>query len=364
MPAMPRKLPPFVQVERTRHGKVVFYFRRSRGKKHRLPDVTDPAFGAAYARLMEGQPVRHVRAAPVKDTLAWLVQQWRGSSDWVLTKPATKRQRENILKHVLERNGLVPCKSIQQAHIRQGREDRMATPAAANNFLKTMRALFCWAKDAKHVDADPTEGVKFLSHETDGFTPWTADDVARYRARWPLGTRPRLALEVLLNTGLRRGDAVRLGRQHVRDGLATLRLEKTAVELSLPILPALQAAIEAGPVGDLAFIATENGRPMTKETFGNLFRDWCSKAGVKASAHGLRKLAAATIAEAGGSEEELQAFFGWKSIGQSSTYTRSASKKKKAMSAAMKLSGNASVPHLDAGKGFDAETPSKIKGGK
>ena len=34
-------------------------------------------------------------------------------------------------------------------------------------------------------------------------------------------------LDVLLFTGLRRGDAVILGRQHVRDGVATLRTEKS-----------------------------------------------------------------------------------------------------------------------------------------
>lgn len=216
----------------------------------------------------------------------------------------------------------------------------MATPFAANNFLKTMRALFRWAKESQHVATDPTEGVKLLSKRTEGFIPWTADDVEKYQARWPLGTRQRLAFEILKWTGLRRGDAVRLGRQHIKDGLATLRAEKTDEELFIKIPDALIEAIKLGPTGDLALIASSDGRPLTKETFGNLFRKWCKEAGVQASAHGVRKYLAARLAEAGGAEEELQAYFGWRTKGQSSTYTRSASKKRMAMQASAKLMAN------------------------
>lgn len=58
----------------------------------------------------------------------------------------------------------------------------------------------------------------------------------------------------------------------------------------------LQATLDAGPCGDLSFIVGENGRPLTKESFGNLFRDACRAAGVPGSAHGVRKLAATRMA--------------------------------------------------------------------
>lgn len=59
--------------------------------------------------------------------------------------------------------------------------------------------------------------------------------------------------DVLFYTGLRRGNAVKLGRQHVCDGLATLRTEKSQGEITvtLPILPILQRILDAGPTGDL-----------------------------------------------------------------------------------------------------------------
>ena len=86
-----------------------------------------------------------------------------------------------------------------------------------------MRAMFRWAVEMELVETDPTQSVKFIRTKTEGFTPWTMDDVERYRERWPLGTRERVAIEVLLNTGLRRGDAAtgagrtRLQRQGLPD---------------------------------------------------------------------------------------------------------------------------------------------------
>ena len=61
---------------------------------------------------------------------------------------------------------------------------------------------------------------------------------------------------------LRRGDAVRIGRQHVRDGVATISTEKTGMTVTIPILPALQEILQAGPSSDLAFICGERGQPL------------------------------------------------------------------------------------------------------
>jgi hypothetical protein len=40
----------------------------------------------------------------------------------------------------------------------------------------------------------------------------------------------------------------------------------------VPILPELADTLAAGPCGDLAFIVGANGKPFTKESFGNEFR--------------------------------------------------------------------------------------------
>src|SRR5262249_16197372 len=128
----------------------------------------------------------------------------------------------------------------------------------ANNFIKSMRALLTGGVENKMVVIDPTKGIKLLRGPNDdiGHHTWTQEELDRFEARWPVGTRERLAYDLLLYTGLRRGDAVRVGRQHVRDDLITIRTEKhrkgkPGEMISIPILPPLAASIAATKTGDM-----------------------------------------------------------------------------------------------------------------
>ena len=188
-----------------------------------------------------------------------------------------------------------------------------------------MRGLFDWAEEAKLVKSNPAAKVRYPTLKTgQGFPVWAEEDVAAYEARWPVGTRQRVWLAVLLYTGLRRGDAVLLGRQHVRNGVASLRTEKTGIEVHIPMLPPLLEALDAGPTGDLAFICGSTGKPLTKESFGNNFSDACRAAGVRKSAHGLRKIGATRLANAGATVAQLNAVFGWTGSKMASLYTQAA----------------------------------------
>lgn len=151
-----------------------------------------------------------------------------------------------------------------------------------------------------------------------GHHVWTDEECAAFERRWARGTRERLAFDLLLYTGLRRGDAVRLGRPHVRSGIATIRTEKIGEMVTIPVLPPLLESIDAGPVGELTFICGVAGRPMTKESFGNFFREACSKAGVPGSAHGLRKAGATRAANNGATEAQLALF----SVGAAAAWPR------------------------------------------
>jgi integrase len=233
---------------------------------------------------------------------------------WAALSAATRRQRENIFRQVVETAGTQQIARITSATIVAGRERRQQTPHQARHFLDAMRGVFQWALEAKHVKSDPTAGVKNPPNKKGpGFKMWTEEAMAACERRWPIGTRQRVWLDVLAYTGLRRGDAVRLGRVHVRDGVATIKTEKNGfiVTVTLPILPALAATLAAGPCGDLTFITGDSRRPLTKESFGNEFRKACRAAGVPGSAHGVRKIAATRAAENGATVAELEAIFGW-----------------------------------------------------
>jgi integrase len=339
---MPRPRPPHLHREITRHGRGVWYVRIGKGPRVRIhAEFGSPEFDVEYRSAISGQPIPGRRRNAPTGSLAWLFDRYRETTAWTALSLATRRQRENIMRGVLAQAGHESTAAIKRAHIVAGRDRRAKTPAQARNFLDAMRGLFRWALDAGHVRIDPTTSINNPARpKGGGFPVWTEDDVGRYEARWPLGTKERVWLDVLLYTGLRRGDAVKLGRQHVRDGVGTIRTEKGqgAVTITIPILPALAATLAAGPCGELAFICGEGGQPLAKESFGNAFRKACRAAGVSKSAHGVRKIGATRAAENGATVAELEAIFGWQGGGMASLYTRAADRARLAKSAMVKLS--------------------------
>src|SRR5262249_39486706 len=340
---MPRPRPPHLQRETSRHRKTVWYVRVAKGQRIRLrAEYGTPEFDAEYRAAVEGKGAP-ANTGPANGTLAWLIERYRETTAWASLSTATRRQRENIFLHVLKSAGTQPFGRITSDAIMAGRERRATTPAQARNFLDAMRGLFRWAKEAKHVKIDPTAGVKNPRRKAgDGFIPWTEEHVAAYQKRWPIGTRQRVWLDVLLYTGVRRGDAVRIGRQHVRDGIATIKTEKSGftLEVTLPILPVLARTLKAGPCGELTFIAGERGQPLAKESFGNLFKAACRAAGVPGSAHGVRKIAATRAANHGATVAQLEAIFGWSGGTMASLYTRSADRQRLALEAMHKLAND------------------------
>lgn len=346
MGVMPRPRPPYLLRETTRHGAVVWYVRRGDGPRVRIKaEYGTPEFDEAYRAAIEGK--RPLKAGPASGSLAWLIDKYRATGAWTGLSLATRRQRENIFLHVLEAAGKQPYAKISEAAIEAGKDRRSSTPAQARNFLDAMRGLFKWAKGAGYVKIDPTASVHNpVRQKGDGFKAWTEEDVEAYERKWPLRTKERVWLDVLLYTGLRRGDVVTLGKQHVRDGVATLKTEKSQgqIEVTLPILPILAATLEAGPVGDLAFIVGENKNPLTKETFGNYFSAATREAGIKKSAHGVRKIAATRAANAGATVAQLEAIFGWVGGQMASHYTRKADRKRLAQDAMHKLAGEVRGP--------------------
>lgn len=355
MTAMPRPRPPYLHSEPSRHGKPRWYVRVGKGPRIRiLEPYGTPEFAAAYQAAVTGSPAPRP-GKPGKGSLAWLIEQYRESRAWGDLTAATRKQREYIFKQVKEAAGHEPATAITSKVIKAGIERRAKTPSQARHFLDAMRGLFVWAANGEHVPADPTIGVKAPARpRSGGFLPWSEEHVAQYQARWPLGTKERVWLDVLLYSGLRRGDAVRYGRQHVKNGIGQIKTEKSKGRLTatLPVLPILQATLDAGPCGDLTFIVGANGAPLTKETFGNYFREACREAGVPGSAHGVRKIAAATAANNGATVAQLKALFAWDNDAMPSLYTRTADRERLGREAGHMLANaeRTSIPSpLDAG---------------
>ena len=159
--------------------------RVDRGPRVRIKaEYGTPEFDIEYRAAIAGTPVR--KATPSYSSLQWLLTRYRE------TAAATRRQRDNIFKQVVELAGHEPYARITTATIEAGKERRQHTPAQARNFLDAMRGLFRWAVKAKLVKADPTVGVNNPTRKrSEGFVAWGEEHVAAYEARWPIGTRQR-----------------------------------------------------------------------------------------------------------------------------------------------------------------------------
>ena len=337
---MPKKRPPYLQRQVTRHGKVVWYVRKRPNPRVRIRgEYGSPEFMEAYLAAVNGQEMPIQKKAS-SGSLRWLVEQYCKSSDWLSLSRATRKQKENIFMHILEKAGDKPFKAVTRKVVIASRDARAATPGQAANFLKTFRGLFRWAVDAEYVTVNPCDGVKPPKlKNSDGFVAWTEEDISRYESYWPEGTKERVWLHVLLYTGLRRGDAVRIGKPNVVDGVATIKTEKSGfkTEVTLPILPILQKTLDKGPTGETTFICGDQGQSLTKETFGNYFRHACNQAGINKSAHGVRKISATRAANAGATVAQLKSLFGWEADNMASRYTKTADRRRLAREAITKL---------------------------
>jgi integrase len=228
--------------ERNRHGKYVWYFRRPGAQRVRLPDdYNSPAYIKAYNAAFAGELIVQPVGRPARHTLAWLIHQYRQSGHFKALRPATRRVRDSIFARLVETSGTQPFAAIKRQHIQDAMDAKGNTPFAANGGLKALRKLFEWAVAAGHIDHSPCDGVKLIAAKSDGFHAWTVAEVEQYRLFHPVGTRARLALDLLLFTGLRRSDAIRVGPQHVRDDLITIRTQKTGITVYLTIWPELAA---------------------------------------------------------------------------------------------------------------------------
>jgi integrase len=355
---MPKPRLPFLHCHPSRLGKLRYYVKlpgQQRGKGLRIKDPVyrSEGFMAEYHAAVHGTPVTPapVVAKDGKGTVGWLIKLYRESRAWTHDlSNGTRKQRGPILKQIETKAGDLPFAAITRAKVEKGMSAR--TENQARHFLNTVSALYKWAIANDLFDGrNPADGIKRPRNDggdNDGHLPWPIEVIEQYERHWPIGTKERLAFDVFLYVGLRRGDAARLGKQHIRRGVVHLMTEKSQgkTPIYVPVHPALATSIKACPSGGLAIIAKSDGSNFTKETLGDLFREAVEAAGIPVtkrdtkqkgySAHGLRKASATIAAESGASESELNAMFGWSGHQMAQLYTRKADRRRLAARAMAK----------------------------
>jgi integrase len=320
-----------------RHGRVRRYFRRPGYK--RIPLSGAPGsdeFMTAYQMALAGQERVEIGASRTKSgTVAAAVVGYFNSMAFQSLAAETRRNRKSILEKFRAEHGDKRIALLQRNHIDKMASAKAGTPEMARSFLVAIRVLMhhCIAQGMR--GDDPTQGIKSAKVKTDGYRAWTEPDIAAFEAAHPIGSRKRLALALLLYTAQRRGDVIRMGRQHLSNDAIHVRQQKTGVVLQIPVRPELRAALDATPSDNLTFLVTDFGKPFSPQGFSNWFREACNEAGLPKglSAHGLRKAAARRLAEAGCTAHEIAAITGHASLQEVARYTKAADQARMARAA-------------------------------
>jgi integrase len=340
------KYPRYVNGFVDRHGRPRFYFRRRGFKKIPLPGLPwSPEFMAAYEAALTGQDGIEIGACRTKPGTmrALAVSYYNSAAFRADLKPNTQATQRALIDPFCREHGDKSVAGLRREHVIKLMAARAERPGSANALRQALRALMKHAIDIGLRTDNPTRDVKRLRVRSNGHHSWTDAEIEQFEARHPIGSRSRLALALLLYTGQRRGDIIRMGRQHIRDGVLHVRQDKTGVELAIPVHQTLARVLAESSSGQMTFLVTAWGKPLAATSFSHWFRARCDEAGLPhCSAHGLRKAAARRLAEAGCTQHEISAITGHLSLKEVQRYTQAADQKRLAIAAMAKVKAQTS----------------------
>jgi integrase len=306
---------PYIQEYRDRHGKVRRYFRRPGFKRVTLPGTPgSPQFMAAYESALSAErpPIGRKHG---EGTVGDLVVSFYRSAYFENLKPRSQRVYRLVLDKFSHEDGHRLVRDMPRRVAMSMIEEIGATrPGMANLTVKAIRRLFAYAIKKELRNDNPFVGIesyKLGTHHT-----WTDAEIAKYEAAWRIGTRERLAFDLLLFTGQRVGDVAAMRRSDIRNGAIHVRPEKTGDELVIPLHQNLIRSMKACPSKGLTLIGQANGRPISGAGLSSIIERAARVAGLpdKCVPHGLRKARMRRLAERGATTKEIASVSGHKTL--------------------------------------------------
>jgi integrase len=346
-----RKPYPYLHEIKDRHGHPRVYLRKAGCPSVALPlPVGSRAFLEAYHAALEAAPAL-IKGKAKPRTIAAVVDLYCHSRKWTDLSANSQRSYRYTLESFVAEHGHRLVADMQAKHVAAIMEARASTPVAANRIRKLLQAMMKmaimqgWRKD------NPCLAVDNFKIRSKGHRTWTDDEITAYRTHYAIGTEQRLAFELLLNTGQRVSDVVKMGRRHmgeiIVDGVPvkviTITQKKSGdtVEVNVPILPALKVALDELQARRITptFLINQYGAARTEGGLSTMFIQWRGKAGLPDDlhAHGLRKAFCRVAAEAGLTVHEIMALSGHKSVTEVMRYTVAVDRKKLAASGMAKI---------------------------
>lgn len=339
------KRPKYVRCYTDHQGKERIYYRKSGQPEVSLRGpVFSEVFWIDYREAQGGHKPRAktVVTSATNGTFNDLIACYYKSSAFTTLAQSTRTTYRGQIEKFREAHGSKPVSALQAKHIDAilGALAETST-AQAHKLRKRLSTLMRLAVKWDYVSVNPMLNAERIKHKTRGYETWSEQDIEAFRGYWAEGTAQRLAFELLLYTGLRRSDVVRLCRTHIQSNFIVITTKKSqeAVELNIPIHPAFRTLLGSIRHNHDYLIITEYGEPRSAKGFTG----WISKAAKTAglpprrSPHGLRKAACRRLAEAGCSALEIMSITGHNNIKEIETYCAEVNKKRLAQSAITKL---------------------------
>lgn len=250
-------------------GREYFYWHPGRGTKApgervRLPDdPQSPEFWNAL-RALQGNIVASVV------TFGAVMDLYQASPDFAKLSKGTKPLYLRQLRIARAGFGELTAESMRPSMVRGVLDGLADTPAAANNFLSTMRSLSKWGLVRDHFNVSLTEGLTPYE-TTGGHKPWTPAQLVAAEAH--LTGMVRRGWLLARYTGQRGSDVVRLGETFIDDGGFRLAQQKTGREVWCPIDDALAAEMATWARRPGPYLQQASGRPYTRKLLDRHFFD-------------------------------------------------------------------------------------------
>jgi len=339
---------PGLLIERHRNGSTRYRVRVEGRKAVRIhipcgPEAPD--FAHYYHAARAGECWQPPKPRAVERSLDWLCGRYLDflgkMAEAGQMSPATLKQRRSVLTRLCDhldddgdRYGDADMDAPTSAFVAV-RNAWAAHPGAADNLIKSVRAVYKWAIDAGEMGHNPASGIGPINTSPQGgAVPWTAADLKKFKDRHPAGTTAHLWLTLQAFTACRIGDAIWLGRDQEtsRGGQVWLEWQprkKGSAFVSLPMLPPLHDATRAARVVGPTYLLNEKGKPFASvEALRVRVQRWCEAAGLPGrSSHGIRKAMAETMAEAGCSQHQIMAVMAHTQAKTSEIYTKGAERR-------------------------------------
>lgn len=335
---------PRLRVRKQKSGKVYYFY--DHGGKPRVEEPLGSDYGLAVQRWAQLERGRSA-AAKVAEviTFAYVAEKYRAEE---IPKKAPQTQRDNMkeLGNLLAffNDPPIALEAIKPIHVRQYltwrveprvrlKKDKTPMKSTGAGLVRAKREkallshIWNFARDKGYTAlANPCTGIKGVTEQAREVYVYDED----LASVWEVADEPlRDVLDLAYLCGQRPGDTLSLDLRHIREGVLTVRQQKTGNLVPISVEGELEAVLKriatrkAGyKVHQTALVVDESGQRLTREQLRYRFDKARDKAGATFQLRDIRAKAGTDRADQSGDVRQAQRLLGHGSVTTTERYIR------------------------------------------